>query len=203
MAKNRVLYSPTRNPRPRRRPILKEVPVLGYLVLIEKWAENLEEVTLNRWLKPEGVFVREGDLLCEIITDKVTFEYEVEVPGYVRRRFCPEKSVLPVGYAIAFIGDEEERVPDGVESRNSQLLQQHAARASLDIELDLFGDAALGAPRPHRDKLERRVRATPAARRVARENDVTIEQVAAWAETDGPISQADVEAYLEAMDEDE
>ena len=176
---------------------------MGYLVLIEKWAENLEEVTLNRWLKPEGDFVREGDLLCEIITDKVTFEYEVEVPGFVRRRFCPEKSVLPVGYAIAFVGGEEERVPDGVELRNSQLLQQHAARASLEIELDLFGDSPAGAPRPQRDKLERKVRATPAARRIARENDVTVEQVAAWAETDGPISQADVEAYLEAMDEDE
>ncbi len=176
---------------------------LGHLIVIEKWAENLEEVTLHRWLKREGEYVSEGDLLCEIITDKVTFEYEVEVPGYILRTFCPDKSVLPVGYAIAFVGEQGETAPAGIETRNRELLQKHAARAALHLDLEGADEADQKAPKRQRERLERRVRATPAARRVARENDVSIEEVAAWAQHGGPVSQSDVETYIEEMDDDE
>lgn len=168
---------------------------MGHIVFIEKWAENLEEVTLSRWLKQEGEFADEGESLCEIITDKVTFEYEVELPGFVRRTYCPEKSILPVGYAIAFIGDEDEPLPGGVERRNRELLQERAARATLDLDLNA-GAANDAASRGRRDKPQQRVRATPAARRVARENDVPIEDVARQVEHDGPVTQADVETFL-------
>lgn len=175
---------------------------MGQLILIEKWAENLEEVTLNRWLKQVGDYVNEGDSLCEIITDKVTFEYEVEMPGHVRRLYCAAKSVLPVGYAIAFIGGREEQLPRGVEEANRKLLQQHAARAELELELEKTDGPS---PTPHRERprLQRRVRATPAARRVARENDISIEQVAQWLEDDAVVTQADVDAYLEEMEDQE
>lgn len=171
---------------------------LGYIILIEKWAENLEEVTLNKWLKQEGDPLEEGALLCEMITDKVTFEYEIEVPGRLLRRYCPDKSVLPVGYAVAYVGDENERPPAGIDAKNARLIEQQASKAKLD--LDLFGDAP-DTPRPQRQQLDKRVRATPVARRIARENDVTIEAVAAWAGHDGPVSQADVEAYLDSVDD--
>lgn len=168
---------------------------MGLLIFIEKWAENLEEVTLSRWLKREGEFADEGESLCEIITDKVTFEYEIELPGFVRRIYCPEKSILPVGYAIAFIGDEDEPLPGGVEKRNRELLQERAAKATLDLDLQA-GRVGGAAPRARREKPQERVRATPAARRVARESNVPIEAVAQRLDHDGPVTQADVEAYL-------
>ena len=167
---------------------------VGYLVLIEKWAENLEEVMLSRWLKREGDTLEQGDSLCEIITDKVTFEYEVEVPGVLRRIYCPPKSTIPVGYAIAFVGEEEEMPPPGVERQNRDLLQARTAAAKLDLSLDSTTQGA--SPVRRREPAEHRVRATPAARRVARENGVTIEEVAAWMDGEGPVGQADVEAYL-------
>lgn len=172
---------------------------MGLLIFIEKWAENLEEVTLSRWLKREGEFADEGEALCEIITDKVTFEYEVELPGFVRRRYCPDKSILPVGYAIAFIGDEDEPLPGGVEKRNRELLQERAARVALDLDLQP-ASAAAASPRTRRDRLPQRVRATPAARRIARESNVPIEAVAQRLDHDGPVTQADVEAYLAELD---
>jgi pyruvate dehydrogenase E2 component (dihydrolipoamide acetyltransferase) len=143
--------------------------------------------------------LEEGALLCEMITDKVTFEYEIEMPGRLLRRYCPDKSVLPIGYAVASVGDEDERPPAGIDAKNARLIEQQASKSKLD--LDLFGDDGSEAPRPQRQQLEKRVRATPAARRIARENDVTIEAVAAWAGHDGPVSQADVEAYLDSVDD--
>lgn len=164
---------------------------MGQLLTIEKWAENLEEVTLSRWLAPEGATLAAGDSLCELITDKMTFEYELEEGGTLRKAYCPEKSVLPIGYAFAFLGEATEAPPEGVEDRNAKLLAEHTQKAALELTLDL----PAGAARQERPGLDRRVRATPAARRVARERGVTVEDVSAWRGTGEPVTEADVEAF--------
>ena len=172
---------------------------MGQLILIEKWAENLEEVTLSRWLKQEGEALAQGDSLCEIITDKVTFEYEVQAPAILRKLYCPETSVLPVGYAIAFLGEADEALPEGVEGRNRALLEEHQAKAKLELDLDpILLPADPQRPILPRSAPEGRVRATPAARRVARENRVTVEQVAAHLALTALVTEADVAGYLEA-----
>jgi pyruvate dehydrogenase E2 component (dihydrolipoamide acetyltransferase) len=164
---------------------------VGQLLTIEKWAENLEEVTLNKWLAEEGDALAAGDSLCEMITDKMTFEYEVEQAGILRKKYCPEKSVLPIGYAFAFVGEPSEPLPEGVEEENARLMAQHAQKAALELTLDL----PAAASRRQQAAPERRVRATPAARRVARERNVSIEEVAAWRGTGEPVTEADVEAF--------
>ena len=160
---------------------------MGHLLRVEKWAENLDEVTLNRWLKREGEALAVGDSLCEIITDKATFEYEMEMAGTLRRTYATDKSVIPVGYAIAFVGEPGEPLPAGVEDENARLLATHqaAARADLDLKAKL-AEALQG----------RRVRATPAARRVAREEGVALEDVAQWLGEDRPVGDDDVRRYL-------
>lgn len=165
---------------------------MGHAIEIEKWAANLEEVTLRRWLKDEGDYVNEGDLLCEIITDKATFEYEIEQGGYVRRLFCEETSVLPVGFTIAYIGDADEAVPTDIEERNSRLLRQHQQQEKLELDLSSVGGSGTDA-----DRRQSGVRATPAARRVARENDVSIEDVARRLKVEGAVSDDDVEKYIQ------
>ena len=166
---------------------------MGELLLVEKWAENLEEVTLSRWLVAEGDAVAAGDPLCEMITDKLTFEYEAQTAGVLRKQYCPENSVLPVGYAFAFLGDADEPLPQDVEQQNRALLEQHRARAVLDLDLDLFADAPPAkAPSP-----ASHVRASPAARRVARELGVTVEAVAETLGVEGTVTDAQVREFAE------
>jgi len=109
---------------------------LGYLVRIEKWAANLEEVTVNRWCKREGEQVHTGESLCEIITEKVTFEYEIPTDGILRKTYCTEGSTVPVGYAIAFISQADEPLPEDIASENADLMQQYRARQSLDLGIE-------------------------------------------------------------------
>lgn len=160
---------------------------MGHLLRVEKWAENLDEVTLNRWLRAEGERLEVGDSLCEIITDKATFEYEMEVAGTLRRQYVTDKSVIPVGYALAFVGEEGEPLPEGVEAANQQLLARHQAATAVDAELKAKLAQALGG---------RRVRATPAARRVAREQGVALEDVAQWLGEDRPVTDDDVRGFV-------
>lgn len=165
---------------------------MGHLLRIEKWAENLDEVTLNRWLKREGDPLAVGDSLCEMITDKATFEYEMEVAGTLRRAYATDKSVLPIGYAIAFVSDSDEAPPDGVEEDNARLLAEHQAAARTDLDLKAKLAAKLGS----------RVRATPAARRVAREGGVAVEDVGAWLGEDRPVEDSDVRRFVQERGND-
>ncbi|MCX7599355.1 MAG: lipoyl domain-containing protein [Armatimonadetes bacterium] len=160
---------------------------MAELLRIEQWAENLREVTMGRWLKAEGEPVDVGEPLCEIITEKVTFEYESPVSGVLLRVYAPEKSVIPVGYIFGCVGEVGEQPPAGVEEENARLLDQHLAQGTLDLDLDL--EPGLSGPGS-------RVRATPAARRAARQAGVSLADVAAWVGQSRPITDADVEAFI-------
>ncbi len=161
---------------------------MGQLIAIEKWAANLEEVTVNRWLHQEGERVAEGDSLCEIITEKVTFEYEVEQSGVLRRIYCQAGSIVPVGYIIAFIGKPDEPLPADVLERNVRLMQEYRSAAQLDLEADIAQLQSASSPS---------VRATPAARRLARQEGVDLAQIAQRIEQSRAIREDDVSQYLQ------
>ncbi len=163
---------------------------MGHLLRIEKWAENLDEVTVSLWLKHEGDLVEVGESICELISDKATFEYEAEHSGILLSILAAEKSVVPVGYVIGFVGTADETVPEGVVERNEELLAAHQAAAAVELDLDI-------APR----RSGSRVQATPAARRVAREASVDLEDVAAWLGEKRTVNDRDVQEYLKHVGE--
>ncbi|MFO7947807.1 MAG: biotin/lipoyl-containing protein [Armatimonadota bacterium] len=167
---------------------------MGQYVTIEKWAENLEEVTIGQWHKKQGDTIEAGEVLCEIITDKLTFEYTPETGGTVTHIYAAENSVVPVGYIIAFISEAGEEPDTDVERRNNHLLQQRREATEAELDLDDIFEAA------KKPQSRSRVKAAPAARRLARENDVDIEDVAEWlGDAPGLVSKADVESYLQEM----
>lgn len=170
---------------------------MGELCIIEKWAENLDEATVSRWLVEEGDEVLAGDGICEIITDKATFEYEAETSGFLKKIYAPPRSTVPVGYVIAFIGDADEEPPADIEERNERVMDEHlsAAEDELDLELDLDLPRA-GRERKRRGDRKRRVRGTPAARRLAAELQVTLEEVAEAMDVSGVVNEDDVRRYV-------
>lgn len=137
--------------------------------------ENMEEATIGKWLKREGDLLRNGEPLCELITEKTTFDLPVEhlaQPEYLRRIVVPEKSIVPVGYIIALAGNGHDALPD-VEAENQALLQQKATSVREAIV------AAPVAPPPRSSApTGTRLRATPAARRVAKERGIDLEDLA-------------------------
>lgn len=166
---------------------------MGELCIIEKWAENLDEATVSRWLVEEGDEVEAGDGICDIITDKATFEFEAEIGGIVRRIYAAPRSTVPVGYVIAFIGAADEDPPADIEERNRIALEQHmsAAEEELDLKIDV------GALAARRRGGRRAVRGTPAARKLARDRDVTLEEVAEALGITGVVTEQQVSAYVD------
>lgn len=159
-------------------------------VVLEKLDANMEEATIGAWRVAEGELIAVGAALVELITDKVTFDWECAVAGTVRRLVAAPGSVVPVGYVICQIGDPAEELPE-VESENRRLLEEHKRRQAVAIET---GGAA---ERRTVEAPASRVRATPAARRLAKQHGIELADVAP-AEAGGIVGEADVQAYLDA-----
>jgi pyruvate/2-oxoglutarate dehydrogenase complex dihydrolipoamide acyltransferase (E2) component len=170
---------------------------MGEPVVIEKWAENLEEVTLSEWLKAEGDPVQPGESLCVIITEKVTFEYEAQAGGYLRKQYAPEGSTVPVGYVIAWIGEQEEAPPRHILEENAGLMLEYRDRLKIDFSeaAEEGRECAASEPTPPAEA----VPASPAARRLARERGVSLADVRQFRGGSSRLSEADVQAYLDAL----
>jgi 2-oxoglutarate dehydrogenase E2 component (dihydrolipoamide succinyltransferase) len=54
-------------------------------IKIPSIGESITEVTLTSWEKEDGDFVEEGDILCEIESDKATVELPAEESGVLKR----------------------------------------------------------------------------------------------------------------------
>jgi pyruvate dehydrogenase E2 component (dihydrolipoamide acetyltransferase) len=154
-------------------------------ITVPQYFENMEEATIGAWLKKEGESVAQGEALCELITEKTTFELESEGEGVLRRIIAPEKSVVPVGFTLALVGDENEALPD-IEAENTALKElEKAAPGAANAEPALsvpslnVPSVSVSAPATPAPGGGSRVRATPAARRAAKDKGINIEDVAA------------------------
>ncbi|HUS58684.1 MAG TPA: biotin/lipoyl-containing protein [Planctomycetota bacterium] len=156
------------------------------LLRIPKASENLETATVGRWLKAEGDNVAAGEPIVEILTDKADFALEAEEPGRLRRIVAVEKSTVPVGYVVGIIAAEDEHLPD-VDAENLALVTASAAAKPADQ-----AKPARTGP----SYMSRKIAATPAARRLAKEHGVDLAAVAAELRKTAALSADDVTEYL-------
>ena len=71
----------------------------------------MEACTIVRWLKQPGDTVATGELLCEIETDKASFEVESTAAGTMLAHFAGEGEEVPVLTPIAAVGEPGEQPP--------------------------------------------------------------------------------------------
>ncbi|MDR1933381.1 MAG: 2-oxo acid dehydrogenase subunit E2 [Spirochaetales bacterium] len=80
-------------------------------ILMPRQGQSVESCIILSWKKHEGDPVRTGDILCEVETDKATFEVEAAGDGVLLKITQPEGSDVPVLTPIAYIGQPGEAVP--------------------------------------------------------------------------------------------
>jgi len=133
----------------------------------------MESGTIVKWLKSEGERVEKGDPLYELDTDKVTQEVEAEASGVLLKIAIPEGEV-PVGRTIAVIGEEGEQV----ELSENGASEQPPPAAETEVQTVETParepeTASIGEPvTAQRDG--GRVKASPLARRIARERGIDL-----------------------------
>jgi pyruvate dehydrogenase E2 component (dihydrolipoamide acetyltransferase) len=187
-------------------------------VKLPRLGQGMEAGTIVRWLKSEGDQVAKGEPLYELDTDKVTQEVEAEADGVLLKIVIPDGEV-DVGTTVAVIGAEGEEVavsaPGGepVETESTE----EAAEPPAPVEArptaeengkeqeeptpaprdevpqgDGAGTPAAAPSTPTSGARPERVKASPLARRIARERGVELGGVTGTG-PDGRIIAEDIE----------
>lgn len=93
-------------------------------VIMPKIGVLMETGKIEKWIKKEGDKVEVGDILLEIMTDKVSMEVEAANDGILRKILRQEGEDVPVLEVIAFIGEENEEIPEVSKSKASATVKE-------------------------------------------------------------------------------
>jgi pyruvate dehydrogenase E2 component (dihydrolipoamide acetyltransferase) len=151
-------------------------------VKLPRLGQGMESGTIVKWLKSEGDAVEKGEPLYELDTDKVTQEVEAEASGVLLKIAVTEGEVA-VGHTIGFIGAQDESVPD---------VAADAPAAPEAVAEAPAAAAPAPEPTPISSTSNGRIKASPLARRIARERGVDLAAVRGTG-PDGRIVAEDVE----------
>lgn len=127
---------------------------------------DMTDGTLVQWNVKPGDHIKRGDIIAIVGTDKADIEVESYETGLVESLIAKPGDKLPVGTAIAFIRAEGEEMPAAA--------------------------AAAPPPSPREPAAAPRVRASPMARRLARELGVDLDRLQGTG-PQGVIEKQDVE----------
>lgn len=79
-------------------------------ILMPRQGNTVESCIILEWRKSEGDSVSPGDVICEVETDKATFEVEATAAGSLLKVFFEEGDDVPVLTPIAVIGETGEDI---------------------------------------------------------------------------------------------
>ncbi|MBI1967385.1 MAG: 2-oxo acid dehydrogenase subunit E2, partial [Gemmatimonadetes bacterium] len=133
-------------------------------VHMEALSPTMEEGRLVKWIKREGDPVKTGETLAEVETDKAVMELVARADGHLIRQLVAEGRTVPVGSVVAYIGTPGESI--------------EGASAGAPAAIAGSGKAEGGAPAVVAVPADvTRVKASPLARRIAKETGVDLKLV--------------------------
>lgn len=157
-------------------------------ILMLALSPTMESGTIAHWSKHEGDEVHDGDVLCEVETDKATMDYESTIEGKILKIVAPEGASVKVGELIAIAGSEGEDI-SGLLSKKTD---GHVRKETVAVKENVAAEQE--AP-SEPSKTARRVKASPLAREIADRNGVDINSITGSG-PEGRIIKEDVEKVL-------
>jgi len=135
--------------------------------------ESITEVTIANWTKEDGDYVEEEEILCEIESDKATFELSAEASG-ILTRLVEEGETLEVGALVCKIEVTKGGAPAKEESTTEKSSETPAASNGHSGDEDTYATG----------------HASPAAQKILAEKGIRPEEVKGTG-VDGRITKED------------
>jgi pyruvate dehydrogenase E2 component (dihydrolipoamide acetyltransferase) len=164
-----------------------------YEVIMPKLGLTMESGKIEKWHKKEGDKVEAGEVLFEVMTDKVTLEVESYNSGILKKILRTEGEEVPVTEVIAYIGDKDEEIP--------QYELKKEAKAKIgEVEIKEAEETA-GKVEEVSEILKEKVKISPVARKLAEKSNLDITKITGTGPR-GRILREDVEKYIESAEEE-
>jgi pyruvate dehydrogenase E2 component (dihydrolipoamide acetyltransferase) len=179
---------------------------VAHEIIMPRLSDSMEEGTVLRWLVAEGERVEVGQPLVEIETDKATVTYDADAAGAVLALNVGEGATVPLGAPIAVIGEPGEELttaesPEAVAAAASTNAlaasglssgEAVAAGSSTAAQAGTASGSAAPPPATSSPRGGGRPKASPLARRLAAQLDVSLEGLTGSG-PNGRVTRADVE----------
>src|ERR671919_445165 len=143
-------------------------------IKLPRLGQGMESGTIVKWLKSEGDQVEKGEPLYELDTDKITQEVEADASGVLLKIAVAEGEV-EVGKTIAVIGEQGESVEvseDGQEEGSPARAREEERERGREASAPEMSEQITEIRQPQ--DANGRVKASPLARRIARERGIDL-----------------------------
>lgn len=162
-------------------------------IIMPKMGMGMEEGTVVEWLKHKGDSVKKGESVVSISSDKIEKDLEAPEDGVLIDIEAGEDAVVPIGQALGYIGAAGEKV-----SASASGGEVSAAAGSSAVAVAEKPAATAVVEKPQASPLpeQPRLRVSPAARKLAKTDNVDLNQVSGTG-PQGRITKADVAAFAE------
>ncbi|TJV40840.1 MAG: pyruvate dehydrogenase complex dihydrolipoamide acetyltransferase [Mesorhizobium sp.] len=171
-------------------------------VILPKVDMDMATGQISRWFAEEGAHVKKGDVLFEIETDKAAMEIDAPASGVLRDVTGKEGVDIAVGAAVAWIYADGEAYGDKapispLEGEMSAKPTEGVVSGGTAPALSLVEPTPPDRPLAGHPPLdgEGKTRATPLARRLAREAGIALSNIAGTGPY-GRVVKADIDAAL-------
>jgi pyruvate dehydrogenase E2 component (dihydrolipoamide acetyltransferase) len=155
-------------------------------ITLPRLGQGMESGVIVRWLKSEGEQVEKGEPLYELDTEKVTQEVEADASGVLLKIVANEGEEIEVGKTIAVIGEKGEDVPteeigpkseeeEPTEVKEEEPAEEGEPAPGREDERERGREGAPEGPsEPEQQADGGRLKASPLARRIAKERGVDL-----------------------------
>lgn len=150
-------------------------------IVVPQLAESITEGTIAQWLKQPGDTVSKGDYILELETDKVNVEIISESSGVLKETLKAEGDTVNVGEVIATI--DENGVSSSAPKASEEKVVEEKTTPTIAPVVESVTDSS------------NNVIASPAARKLARERGIDLQNVVA-VDPLGRVRQQDVSNYV-------
>ena len=178
-----------------------KIPENVIIVTMPRLSDTMEEGTIASWLKNEGDYINEGEILAEIETDKATMEFESFNEGTLLLKGLQVGQSAKVDDLLAIIGPEgtdvtgiKDNFKSEKENEIVKIKEQEIVDEQPTVEkADKIQKNNQEISFPVESKNER-IFISPLANKIAKEKGIAINQIIGTGEN-GRIIKRDVENY--------
>jgi len=170
---------------------------MPFTLTMPKLSPTMEEGTIAKWRKKEGDYVKAGDVLFEVATDKATVEHSALDAGWLRKILVEEGQDAIVNQAIAIFTEQKDESiegykPEGLSPKAEVLttapVEEKKETAAVSTPMKPLAEAAMKqpafVPEPPLTHYEafltaasKRIVASPLAKKLAKEKGIDLSTV--------------------------
>jgi pyruvate dehydrogenase E2 component (dihydrolipoamide acetyltransferase) len=165
-------------------------------ILMPKAGQSMEEGVIVKWHVQLGAAISKGAIIFEIETDKATIEVEATDSGRLARIIVGEGGNSPVLQPVAYLAENDADV-DAFIAGQGGVAPPTPAQAGADLPTSVIKPSS-GVSTPIVTTETGRVKASPAARRLAGERGVDLAGIGSGSGPGGRILSTDVPAQAMA-----